>query len=221
MPKSKRSTIVPLTQTSKKGREGKEKLIEDIHECVDNYDYLYLFSVKDMRNTYLKEIRHDFNDSRFFYGKNRVMAKALGTTPEEEYKEGLSGIAKNLTSEVGLLFTNKQPEEVQSYFAEFVKPDYARSGAIATDTITISEGPVMRGVDPMPHNMEPLLRSLGMPTVLKNGIVTLLVPYTICMEGETLSTNQAHLLKLFYHQLAEFRVELISCYHNGQIQQLE
>jgi mRNA turnover protein 4 len=47
-----------------------------------------------MRNTYLKEIRHDFKDSRFFYGKNRVMAKALGTTPEEEYKEGLSAIAK-------------------------------------------------------------------------------------------------------------------------------
>jgi mRNA turnover protein 4 len=47
-----------------------------------------------MRNTYLKEIRHEFKDSRFFFGKNRVMAKALGTTPEEEYKEGLSAIAK-------------------------------------------------------------------------------------------------------------------------------
>jgi len=50
-----------------------------------------------MRNTYLKEIRHDFKDSRFFYGKNRVMAKALGTTAEEEYKEGLSAIAKVIT----------------------------------------------------------------------------------------------------------------------------
>lgn len=47
-----------------------------------------------MRNSYLKEIRHDFKDSRFFFGKNRVMAKALGTTVEEEYKEGLSAIAK-------------------------------------------------------------------------------------------------------------------------------
>lgn len=47
-----------------------------------------------MRNSYLKEIRHDFKDSRFFFGKNRVMAKALGTTAEEEYKEGLSAIAK-------------------------------------------------------------------------------------------------------------------------------
>lgn len=47
-----------------------------------------------MRNTYLKEIRNDFKDSRFFLGKNRVMAKALGTSPEEEYKDGLAGIAK-------------------------------------------------------------------------------------------------------------------------------
>ncbi|KAI8968046.1 ribosomal protein L10-domain-containing protein [Mycotypha africana] len=221
MPKSKRSTIVSLTKTDKKGREGKEKLMEDIHECVDKYDYLYLYSVKDMRNTYLKEIRHDFKDSRFFFGKNRVMAKALGTSAEEEYKEGLSAIAKDLNSEVGLLFTNKTPEEVKNYFDEFVRPDYARSGAIATETITIPEGPVKRGVDPMPHNMEPLLRQLGMPTVLKNGIVTLLVPYTVCMEGETLSSNQAHLLKLFYHQLAEFRVDLISCYHNGQVHSFE
>lgn len=52
----------------------------------------------------------------------------------------------------------------------------------------------MRGVDPMPNNMEPLLRSLGMPTMLKNGVVTLPAPYTICKEGDTLSTNQAHLL---------------------------
>ena len=47
-----------------------------------------------MRNTFLKEIRNELKTSRFFYGKNRVMAKALGTTPEEEYKEGVSKIAK-------------------------------------------------------------------------------------------------------------------------------
>lgn len=120
-----------------------------------------------------------------------------------------------------MLFTNKTPEEVKNYFQEFVKPDYARSGAIATETISLPEGPVKRGADPVPHNMEPLLRSLGMPTALKNGIVTLLVPYTLCMEGENLSTNQAHLLKLFYHQLAEFSVDLISYYHNGEVQQIE
>lgn len=120
-----------------------------------------------------------------------------------------------------MLFTNKTPEEVKTYFQEFVKPGYARSGAVATETISLPEGPVKRGSEPVPHNMEPLLRSLGMPTSLKNGIVTLLVPYTICMTGETLSTNQSHLLKLFYHQLAEFSVDLISYYHNGKVEQIE
>ncbi|CEG71818.1 mRNA turnover 4 [Rhizopus azygosporus] len=220
MPKSKRSTVVSLTRTDKKGREGKEKLISDIQDCVDNFSYLYLFSVKDMRNTHLKQVRSDFKDSRFFYGKNRVMAKALGTTPETEYKDGLSGIAKQLTNEVGLLFTNKGPQEVETYFNDFVQPDYARSGAVASQTVTLPDGPVKRGVDPMPHNMEPLIRSLGMPTALKNGIVTLLVPYTICNEGDVLTTNQAHLLKLFYHQLAEFKVDIISYYHQGQVYQL-
>ncbi|KAI8379097.1 ribosomal protein L10-domain-containing protein [Radiomyces spectabilis] len=221
MPKSKRSTVVALTQTEKKGREGKEKLIEDIRECADKYDYLWIFSVKDMRNTFLKEVRNDFKTSRFFYGKNRVMAKALGTTPEEEYKDGISKIAQQLHSEVGLLFTNRTVEDVKEYFSNYTQPDYARSGCIANETVVIPEGPVKRGVDPMPHNMEPLLRSLGMPTMLKNGIVTLPVDYTICKEGDILSTNQAHLLKLFYYQLAEFRVELLCYYHNGETTHLK
>ncbi|KAI9275754.1 ribosomal protein L10-domain-containing protein [Phascolomyces articulosus] len=220
MPKSKRSTVVSLTRTEKKGHEGKEKLIEEIHECCDRFDYIWVFSVKDMRNTFLKQVRNDFKTSRFFYGKNRVMSKALGATPEEEYKEGVSKLAKELRNEVGLLFTNKSYDEVVKYFNDYTQPDYARSGGIATQTVDLPEGPVQRGVDPMPHNMEPLLRQLGMPTTLKNGIVTLPIPYTICREGETLSTNQAHLLKLFYHQLAEFRVELISCYHNGEVKEL-
>lgn len=50
-----------------------------------------------MRNTFLKEIRNDFKSSRFFFGKNRVMAKALGGTPEEEYKPGVAPIAEVYT----------------------------------------------------------------------------------------------------------------------------
>ncbi|ORZ00629.1 ribosomal protein L10-domain-containing protein [Syncephalastrum racemosum] len=222
MPKSKRSTVVALTKTDRKGQDGKDKLIEDIRESADKYDYIWLFSVKDMRNTFLKDVRNDFKStSRIFLGKNRVMAKALGTTEEEEYKPGVSKIANKLHKEVGLLFTNKPYDEVVDFFAKYSQPDYARSGTVATQTVSLPEGPVKRGVDPAPHNMEPLLRSLGMPTSLVNGIVTLPIPYTICKEGDTLTTNQAHLLKLFYYQLAEFRVDLLSCYHDGDVKILK
>ena len=42
----------------------------------------------------MKEIRSEFKDSRFFLGKNKVMAKALGTTVEDEYKENLRQVSK-------------------------------------------------------------------------------------------------------------------------------
>lgn len=42
--------------------------------------------------------------------------------------------------------------------------------------------------------MEPHLRSLGMPTVLKKGVVTLTSNYTVCTEGKTLTPQQARIL---------------------------
>ena len=42
----------------------------------------------------LKEVRSQWKESRFFYGKNRVMQLALGRTEAEEYKEGLHNIVQ-------------------------------------------------------------------------------------------------------------------------------
>jgi len=55
---------VSLTQTAKKGKELKTKLIESLRECVDNYAYVYVFSVENMRNTKMKELRAHFSTSR-------------------------------------------------------------------------------------------------------------------------------------------------------------
>ncbi len=74
--------------------------------------------------------------------------------------------------------------------------DYARGGGLATDTIVINKGPLNRGEAPFPHNMEPQLRKLGMPTELLKGIVNLRQDYTVCKEGDTLTPDQAHILVL-------------------------
>ena len=46
-----------------------------------------------MRNDRLKDVRMKWKDSRFFYGKNRVIQLALGRTEAEEYKERLHTIS--------------------------------------------------------------------------------------------------------------------------------
>lgn len=65
MPKSKRAKVVHLTKTTKKGKELTLRLYANIRECIPKYPYIYVFSVDNMRNTYLKDVRTQFADSRY------------------------------------------------------------------------------------------------------------------------------------------------------------
>lgn len=64
MPKSKRAKVVHLSKVDKKGKELTLKLFANVQESVDQYQYIYVFSVENMRNTYLKQVRAELSDSR-------------------------------------------------------------------------------------------------------------------------------------------------------------
>lgn len=64
MPKSKRAKVFHLTQVTKKTREQKDKLFQNIRDAVPEYQHCFVFSVDNMRNSYLKNVRHELNDSR-------------------------------------------------------------------------------------------------------------------------------------------------------------
>ncbi|MCJ8744665.1 hypothetical protein PDJAM_G00121220 [Pangasius djambal] len=211
MPKSKRDKKVSLTKTVKKGLEAKQKLIEELRKCVDTYRYVFIFSVENMRNSKLKDIRTAWKHSRFFFGKNKVMMIALGKGPTDEYKDNLHKVSKFLRGEVGVLFTNKTKEDVQEYFSGFREMDYARAGNVAHMAVTLDEGPL----EQFSHSMEPQLRQLGLPTALKKGVVTLLKDYDVCKEGDTLTPEQARILKLFGMEMAEFKVT-VKCMWNSE-----
>ncbi|KAM9444085.1 mRNA turnover protein 4 homolog [Clarias gariepinus] len=211
MPKSKRDKKVSLTKTVKKGLESKQNLIEELRKCIDTYRYVFIFSVENMRNSKLKDVRTAWKHSRFFFGKNKVMMIALGKGPTDEYKDNLHKVSKFLRGEVGVLFTNKTKEDVLEYFAGFRETDYARAGNVAHMAVTLDEGPL----EQFSHSMEPQLRQLGLPTALKKGVVTLLKDYEVCKEGDTLTPEQARILKLFGFEMAEFKVT-VKCMWNSE-----
>jgi mRNA turnover protein 4 len=152
---------------------------------------------------------------RLFFGKTKVMAKALGTSPADEYRDGLAELSSHLAGNVGLLFTSRSPQEVVEYFENFVKQDYARMNCISPITFTVPAGVVystggnIRQEDdvPLAHSLETTVRGLGMPTRLVNGKVTLDQEYVVCKEGKKLDSKQASLLKLFGVAVAEFQVK--------------
>lgn len=66
MPRSKRNKVITLSKTTKKpGRENNEKLFGQVRDCVDQYQHIFVFNVENMRNTYLKDVRNDLDDSRY------------------------------------------------------------------------------------------------------------------------------------------------------------
>jgi len=213
MPKSKRDRKVTLSKTEKKaGLEFKQDLVEKIRNCVNDYARIFVFSVDNMRNNHLKDIREKWNKSKFYLGKNRVMSLALGRTPEEEIFGNLHKVSGLLRTQCGLLFTNETKEGVLDFFENHTQPDFARSGAKAEDTLILTQGPL----EQFSFSMEPQLRALGMPTALKKGVIHLISDYTVCTEGQTLSTEQARILKLLGHQSAKFKLNMIAVWNKKE-----
>jgi len=228
MPKSKRAKVIHMSKTDKKGKELSQRLFANVREAADSYQYIFVFSVENMRNTYLKEVRSDFADSRLFFGKTKVMAKALGLDPANEHLPNLSALTPYLTGNVGLLFTSRTPSAILDHFAAYTQTDYARAGIPATQTFTIPPGVVYsRGGElaaeddvPLPHSLEVTVRKWGMPTKLVKGKVVLEEAYTVCEEGQLLNSHQTALLKLFGVAMAEFRVE-IKAYYSAATQEVK
>jgi hypothetical protein len=65
MPKSKRAKVVHLTKTDKKGKELSQKLFANVQEAADSFEHIFVFAVENMRNSYLKQVRAEFSDSRY------------------------------------------------------------------------------------------------------------------------------------------------------------
>jgi hypothetical protein len=106
---------VSLTKTNKKGLALKQHIIEDVRACVEKYSTVFLFSVHNMRNNKLKEIKTQWTGSRFFFGKNKIVALAFGKTPETEITDGISELSAKLSGQCGLFFTNENKNKVRLF----------------------------------------------------------------------------------------------------------
>jgi ribosomal protein L10 len=54
-----------VSSVTKKTREHKERLFDNIRECIPNYQHCFVVTVDNMRNNYLKDVRQELSDSRY------------------------------------------------------------------------------------------------------------------------------------------------------------
>lgn len=161
---------------------------------------------------------------RIFFGKTKLMSKALGQTPAEAQADGIDALTPHLNGQVGLLFTNRDPEEITTYFSELSSVDFARAGTEATRDFSIPRGIVYATAGevpaefdvPMEHSIEPELRRLGVPTKMNKGKIVLGDEddegegFVVCKEGDVLDSRQTRLLKMFGVCMSEFKVKIVA-----------
>lgn len=215
MPKSKRSRPVALTQTSKKTRNDKSETIQEVRDAIEAHDSLYLFSFENMRSNKFKNIRLHFREpdmegkaSRIFLGKNKILQIALGRTPEEEYEDNLRHVAKLTSGSVGLLFTSRPRDEVESYFYNLAEEDFARAGTISPRKVVVTT----EMVETHPVSMVDQFRKLGLPVEVQTGRLALIggkKEHVLCKEGQVLSAETCKALVHFGVKVSEFKVQLV------------
>ena len=124
------------------------------------------------------------------------MQKALGTDPSSSTSSSHL-LTPHLTGNTGLLITSVPLEELTLFLENFVKRDFLRAGSKAPESVVVERGPLIRDGLPLPNNMEPLLRKLGLPTALESGVLVVTRDFEICQEGKTLDSSQCSLLVSF------------------------
>ncbi|GMR30445.1 hypothetical protein PMAYCL1PPCAC_00640 [Pristionchus mayeri] len=205
MPRSKRDKDVSLTKVKKKTRETKEGLVQQLRNAVDEYPHVFVYEFENMRASKFVQVRQKFKtNSRFYFGKNNVMAVALGKDKTTEVANGISKVSHLLKGQCGLMFTHADKDEVIAYFKDLKDADYARAGIIAPQTIELSEGPL----EQFAFSVEPQLRKLGMPTSLVKGVIHLTQNFRVCTEGQVIKPEEAKILKFLEEKLSVFHVNL-------------
>jgi len=213
MPKSKRNKVITLSKVKKKSRDEKDKHIDEIRASCEKYKRVFLISIENERNTFMQDVRKRVRPGKIIYAKNKVMQLALGMTPAQECQDNIHKIANRISGPCALLFTDKEPVEVQNLFAEFRPLDYARHGATAIETVTLSKGP--DALARLPHSIEAHLRQLGLPTQLREGRIHLLGDHTVCKEGQVISADVAQILKLLEIKQAKFMLTVEAHWKKG------
>jgi len=182
------------------------------------------FHCENFRNDLMKKAKEQLQPSVFFMGKIAPTVVSLGKSSEDEYRPNLHELTSCLQDKAkgcsrGLYFTNINPSEVMEWFNSYEVETVPKTGFVATETFTISQGIL----DPTQfnHSQEYQLRQLGLPVMLKHGQLLVEKDHIVCNRGDILKPEQCQLLRLWKQAQAKFRFVLHGHWFNEKFIELQ
>lgn len=104
------------------------------------------------------------------------------------------------------------------FFTFFSEEHYLHPGQVATDEVVIPAG--VGTFTRFSNTIEPYLRQLGLPTRLHEAQIEMLRSFTVCTAGQTLTSEQAKILRLLDSKLGSFRIQLKGLWSEGNYREL-
>ncbi len=122
---------------------------------------------------------------------------------------------QKLQGDVGLIFTSRPKKEVIEYFKNFQRPDFAKSGFVASEDIILQPGPLN-----FPAAMMDQLRKLGMVVEVDDTKVILRNTFRVSTAGQPLTPEQAKVLVHLDIKTVNFKMNLSCVWSDGKYQDL-
>jgi len=175
---------------SKKTKERKYQLADELKEHFDTYSKLFVVEVDNVGSNQIHEIRKAMRGTAHIYcGKNTQMRRVIREL-EENGRPELECIRLACKLNVAFVFTNGSLPEVRDMILENKKPSPAKAGAVAQCTVVVE-----KGITALEPSMTSFLQALNISSKITKGSIEIVNDVELFKEGQKVDASQAALLQ--------------------------
>jgi len=175
---------------SKKTKERKYQLADELKEHFDTYSKLFVVEVDNVGSNQIHEIRKAMRGTAHIYcGKNTQMRRVIREL-EENGRPELECIRLACKLNVAFVFTNASLPEVRDMILENKKASPAKAGAVAQCTVVVE-----KGITALEPSMTSFLQALNISSKITKGSIEIVNDVELFKEGQKVDASQAALLQ--------------------------
>jgi len=197
---------------TKKLKERKYALAEELKEHFQNYTKLFMVDCDNVGSNQIQQIRIALRGKAILYcGKNTQMRRVIRDL-ESEGRTELEKVRQQLKLNLALVFTNEDLPVIRDLILENKVAAPARAGSMAQCDVIVPAGNT--GMEP---TMTSFLQALSIPSKITKGSIEILNPVHLITEGEKCEASQCALLEKLGIKPFSYGLVVKVVYDNGSM----
>lgn len=194
---------------SKKAKDRKYQLAEELGVHFANYSKMFLVDVDNVGSNQLHQIRIALRGKAIIYcGKNTQMRRVIREM--EKANPMLERVRNVLKLNLAIVFTNDNLSEIRDIIVNNKVAAPARAGQVAQCNVVVPAGNT--GMDP---GQTSFFQALNIATKITRGLVEIINDVALIVEGERVTPGQAALLKRLDIMPFSYGLKIVQVYDRG------